>query len=71
MQKWVEVNFYKCDPNLCDPEHGLCVAAQKCKYEILEQEEPYEMPMHFLREMCIGCYDCVKACPRAAIETRS
>jgi translation initiation factor RLI1 len=71
MQKWVEVNFHKCDPKKCDPEHGICAAVKSCKHDILEQEEPFEVPMHFSREMCIGCADCVKACSRKAIENKS
>lgn len=71
MQKWVEVNFNKCDPKKCDLKHGICVAVQKCKHEILEQEGPFEMPMHSSREMCIGCSDCAKACPLKAIDYNS
>jgi formate hydrogenlyase subunit 6/NADH:ubiquinone oxidoreductase subunit I len=68
MQKSVEVNFYKCDPEKCDPKKGICQAAKACKHEILEQDEPFETPMHAARELCIGCLDCVKACPLRAIE---
>ena len=71
MQKWVEVNFYKCDPKKCDPQHGICAAATQCKQEILEQEEPNEMPMHASREMCIGWSDCVRVCPLKAIEHKN
>ena len=71
MQKWVEVNFHKCDPKSCDSKRGLCATVKSCKHDILEQEEPFEVPMHFSREMCIGCSDCAKACPRKAIEFKS
>ena len=71
MQKWVEVNFKKCEPKKCDPKKGICIAAQVCPHDILEQEEPFDMPMHFSRDMCIGCNDCVKACPLKAIQSKS
>lgn len=70
MQKWVEVNFQKCDPQKCDTKNGICKAVKACKQEILEQEEPFDMPMHAARDLCIGCLDCVKACPRSAIEEK-
>jgi Fe-S-cluster-containing hydrogenase component 2 len=70
MQKWVEVNFYKCDPVKCDSKNGVCAAALVCKHEILEQDEPFETPMHAARDLCIGCLDCMKACPLKAIEIK-
>jgi ATP-binding cassette subfamily E protein 1 len=70
MQKWVEVNFFKCDPEKCDPKKGECAAAIVCEHEILEQDEPFETPMHAARDLCIGCLDCVKACPMEAIEAK-
>jgi ATP-binding cassette subfamily E protein 1 len=69
MQKWVEVNFQKCDPEKCDPKKGICAAVSACKHEIIEQDEPFEMPMHAPKDFCFGCLDCAKACPLKAIET--
>ena len=71
MQKWVDVNYYKCDPRICDPKQGICAAVRECKHDILEQDEPFEAPMHASRELCIGCYDCAKACPLNAIIARN
>jgi translation initiation factor RLI1 len=70
MQKWVEVNFYKCEPKKCDPKNGQCAAVKVCKHEILEQDEPFETPMHAARDLCVGCLDCVKACSLKAIEEK-
>ncbi len=68
MQKWIEVDYHLCNPKGCDPTEGLCIASQICKYDILEQEEPYEVPMHFSREQCMGCGDCAKTCPLQALK---
>lgn len=68
MQKWAEVNYEKCDPKKCNPKDGICVAAQACTHDILEQEEQFEIPMHLSREMCVGCGDCVNICPLNAIK---
>jgi ferredoxin len=71
MQQWVEVNFIKCDPNKCDSDKGICAAVSSCKHDILEQEEPFEPPMHFSRDMCVGCSDCIRACKLKAIENKN
>ncbi|MCK5562013.1 MAG: 4Fe-4S binding protein [Thermoplasmata archaeon] len=67
MQKWVEVDYNLCNPQECDSAEGRCIASRTCKYSILEQEAPYEVPMHLSREQCKGCEDCTKSCPLNAI----
>jgi translation initiation factor RLI1 len=67
MQKWVDIITDRCLPDKCGQEHGLCQAVDACKHNMLEQEEPYEVPMLISRKMCVGCGDCVKACPLQAI----
>lgn len=68
MNKWVEVDYERCDPHKCDPENGKCSASCICKHEILEQEGPFEIPMQLSRDQCVGCGDCIKACPLRAIQ---
>jgi translation initiation factor RLI1 len=59
------VDFSKCHPEKCD--QGICVAVALCKHKLLEQEAPYEPPMHINTSLCKGCGDCARACPYKAI----
>lgn len=68
MAKWAEVNYNKCEPKKCNPKNGVCAAALACTHDILEQEGPFEIPMHLSRDMCVGCNDCVLACSLYAIK---
>jgi translation initiation factor RLI1 len=63
--KIVVVNYNKCDPKEC--KDGICRAISACPKKIIKQEEPYEAPMINI-SLCSGCYKCIKACPRKAIE---
>jgi translation initiation factor RLI1 len=58
------VDFNKCHPDRC--ESGVCKAAGVCRYKLLKQEKPYEIPIAdpFI---CRGCGDCARACPFQAI----
>jgi ATP-binding cassette subfamily E protein 1 len=71
MNKWVEVDYDRCDPKKCDPEKGKCPASLTCKHDILDQEEPFEAPMQLSRDQCVGCEDCIKSCPLKAIKESS
>ena len=68
MNKYATIDFDKCNPRICDAEHGLCEAARACKKKVLEQEERWESPILLSMKMCTGCGDCVAACPLAAIQ---
>ena len=59
------VNYNKCHPDQC--QDGICRAALACRYKLLRQEKPHEIPMAdpFI---CRGCGDCLRACPCQAIE---
>jgi translation initiation factor RLI1 len=58
------VDFHKCRPEKC--EGGIRLASLACPHKLIQQEEPYEIPM-FHPSTCQGCSDCVKACPLKAI----
>lgn len=61
------VDYDKCHPDQCAPDTGICPAARACKRGIMQQEEPYDAPMVFPPDMCLGCSDCGLACPLGAV----
>jgi Fe-S-cluster-containing hydrogenase component 2 len=63
-QPKVALDYSRCDPSQC--EEGICAAAQVCERKVLRQEEPGEMP-DLYPSLCLGCTDCVSACPQGAI----
>jgi ferredoxin len=65
--KYAHVNFERCDARDHDPETGICSAVAACKKRLLEQEETFEGPMLMSATMCVGCGDCVRACPLGVI----
>ena len=67
MKKTAVIDMNKCDPHKCNPEKGTCLVISACTHNILEQEEPFEPPILFSETMCVGCGDCVSACPLGAI----
>ncbi len=61
------IDFERCDPGRCDPENGRCPAASACEHKVLKQiDGPFEQPMVF-QHMCMGCWDCIEACPLEAV----
>jgi len=64
-QKIAIINYNKCDPKEC--KDGICKAISACSKKIIKQEEPYETPF-INASLCSGCYECIKSCPRNAIE---
>lgn len=67
MRKYANIDFSLCNPRSHDPEHGVCLAVKACRHKLLEQEEPFEGPLLLSATMCVGCGDCVVACPCQAI----
>ena len=61
----VKVNTNICQPDDC--ENGICIATFSCNWKILEQKNPYDMPVIDMRR-CLGCAHCTFICPRGALE---
>ena len=61
------IDYSKCNPRECNPENGLCRAIPACEHKVLKQlDDAFEPPMVF-QHLCMGCWDCVEACPLGAI----
>lgn len=71
MNKNAEVDFGRCKPHLCDGGSGNCLGAAACPRHLLEQEEPFDMPMLLSARLCTGCGACAGACPAGAITVRN
>jgi translation initiation factor RLI1 len=63
--KMALVQFDKCDP--CQCKDGVCSALLACKHKLIKQEKAGEIPL-FSPGSCTGCGDCVRACPRKAVQ---
>jgi translation initiation factor RLI1 len=64
------VDYEKCDPKKCNPDEGICPAMAACTHKVLKQiDGAFEPPMVF-QDMCMGCWDCIEACPLEAIEMK-
>ena len=71
VNKNAEVDFARCDPHLCDGGSGLCPATAACPRKLLEQEEPFGVPLLLSARLCTGCGACAGACPSCAISIRN
>lgn len=64
------VDYDICSPKRCDPHAGRCFAATACTHKVLKQIDGlFEQPMVF-QDMCMGCWDCIEACPLDAISSK-
>ena len=67
---FASVDYKKCNPKECNPDNGLCMAAQKCSHKVIKQlDGGFEPPVLF-HDMCMGCMDCMEACRLDAIQIR-
>lgn len=58
------VQFDLCQPAKCGAD-GRCPALKVCKKKVLKQDGPFEVPYQL--GPCVGCGECVTACPLQAI----
>ena len=64
------VDYDICDPKTCDHDEGRCAAASACTHKVIKQiDGVFEQPMVF-QDMCMGCWDCIEACPLDAISAK-
>lgn len=64
---FASLDYEKCHPNQCNPDKGLCLAAPACGHKVIKNlDGPFESPIIF-QDMCMGCWDCIDACPLDAI----
>jgi len=64
------VNYEICSPKACNPREGKCTAVPACTHKVIKQIDGiFEQPMVF-QDMCLGCWDCVEACPLHAVQAK-
>jgi ATP-binding cassette subfamily E protein 1 len=64
------VDYDKCNPDKCSPAEGLCSAAKACKHKVIKQIDGRHEPPIVFQDMCMGCWDCIQACPLSAVDMR-
>jgi len=64
------VDYDKCNPRECNPDKGVCPAVAVCTHKVIKQiDGPFEPPIIF-HDLCMGCWDCIEACPLDAIHMK-
>ncbi len=64
------IDYDLCRPQGCDPDQGICASSKACTHKVLKQiDGRFEPPMIF-QDMCMGCWDCIEACPLDAVKRR-
>ena len=64
------VDYEICDPNACDSGKGVCAAAMACSHKVMKQIDGFHEPPIVFQDLCMGCWDCIEACPLDAVEMR-
>ena len=66
-KSFATVDYKICDPEVCSAEEGICHSARACTHKVIKQIDGlFEQPMVF-QDMCLGCWDCIEACPLDAV----
>jgi ATP-binding cassette subfamily E protein 1 len=66
-KSFAAIDYQRCDVKTCSPGKGLCPAVPACAHKVIKQlDGVFESPIIF-QDMCMGCWDCIDACPLDAI----
>jgi ATP-binding cassette subfamily E protein 1 len=69
-KSFATIDYDTCRPAQCDPDAGRCAAAAACTHKVIKQiDGAFEPPMVF-QDMCMGCWDCIEACPLGAVAVK-
>lgn len=64
------VDYSICNPQKCNAEEGICWSVKGCTHKVIKQiDGAFEPPVVF-QDLCMGCWDCIEACPLSAIQMR-
>jgi ATP-binding cassette subfamily E protein 1 len=64
------IDYDKCSPERCAPDTGDCPAVATCPQKVIKQiDGAFEPPMVF-QDLCMGCWECLEACPFEAIQIK-
>ncbi len=64
------VNYERCNPRACNPEKGVCASVSACSRKVIKQIDGVFEPPIIFQDICMGCWDCIEACPLNAIEVK-
>lgn len=64
---FASLDYDRCHPNQCNPNEGRCLAAPACDHKVIKQLDGRFEPPIIFQDMCMGCWDCIEACPLDAI----
>ena len=65
------IDFERCNPEKCDPEKGICAAVSACTHKVIKQLDGVFEPPVIFQDICMGCWDCMEACPLDAIQIKN
>lgn len=64
------VDYERCNPGKCNPGKGVCAAVSACTHKVIKQIDGVFEPPIIFQDMCMGCWECIKACPLDAIQMK-
>jgi translation initiation factor RLI1 len=64
------VDYERCNPRECNPENGVCAAVSACTHKVIKQLDDVFQPPIIFQDICMGCWDCIEACPLDAIQIK-